>query len=61
MMEEIVEVFTDGACKGNPGAGGWGVAKPLALPKTEALGFRGDGDLQALVRNALAELRSNKG
>ena len=21
----IVEIFTDGACKGNPGAGGWGV------------------------------------
>ena len=24
-MDEIVEVFTDGACKGNPGVGGWGV------------------------------------
>ena len=24
-MNEIVEVFTDGACKGNPGPGGWGV------------------------------------
>ncbi|MBA2352038.1 MAG: ribonuclease HI [Burkholderiales bacterium] len=23
-MSEIVEIFTDGACKGNPGAGGWG-------------------------------------
>ncbi len=22
--EEAVEIFTDGACKGNPGAGGWG-------------------------------------
>lgn len=22
---KIVEIFTDGACKGNPGAGGWGV------------------------------------
>ena len=22
---EIVEIFTDGACKGNPGPGGWGV------------------------------------
>ena len=21
----IVEIFTDGACKGNPGPGGWGV------------------------------------
>lgn len=24
MTEEIVEIFTDGACKGNPGIGGWG-------------------------------------
>ena len=25
MAEERVELFTDGACKGNPGPGGWGV------------------------------------
>jgi len=24
-MNKVVELFTDGACKGNPGAGGWGV------------------------------------
>ncbi|MHB9117270.1 MAG: ribonuclease HI [Burkholderiales bacterium] len=24
MQKEVVEIFTDGACKGNPGAGGWG-------------------------------------
>ena len=23
-MTELVELFTDGACKGNPGPGGWG-------------------------------------
>jgi len=23
-MEEIVEIYTDGACSGNPGPGGWG-------------------------------------
>jgi ribonuclease HI len=23
-MNDIVEIFTDGACKGNPGVGGWG-------------------------------------
>ncbi|MFN4148732.1 MAG: ribonuclease HI [Rhodocyclaceae bacterium] len=23
-MNEIVEIFTDGACSGNPGPGGWG-------------------------------------
>ena len=25
MTNEVVEIFTDGACKGNPGVGGWGV------------------------------------
>lgn len=24
MSEEVVEIYTDGACKGNPGPGGWG-------------------------------------
>lgn len=24
-MTEVVEIYTDGACKGNPGIGGWGV------------------------------------
>lgn len=24
MSEVVVEIFTDGACKGNPGPGGWG-------------------------------------
>ena len=24
-MSEVVELFTDGACRGNPGPGGWGV------------------------------------
>jgi ribonuclease HI len=24
-MREVVEIYTDGACKGNPGVGGWGV------------------------------------
>ncbi|TWI53167.1 ribonuclease HI [Pseudomonas duriflava] len=23
-MNDVVEIFTDGACKGNPGPGGWG-------------------------------------
>ena len=24
-MNQLVEIFTDGACRGNPGPGGWGV------------------------------------
>ena len=23
-MEHVIEIYTDGACKGNPGVGGWG-------------------------------------
>ena len=25
MNEQVVEIFSDGACRGNPGPGGWGV------------------------------------
>jgi len=25
MSDNVVEIFTDGACRGNPGPGGWGV------------------------------------
>ena len=25
VIKETVQIFTDGACKGNPGVGGWGV------------------------------------
>jgi ribonuclease HI len=25
MTRDLVDIFTDGACKGNPGPGGWGV------------------------------------
>jgi ribonuclease HI len=32
MTDQLVEIFTDGACSGNPGPGGWGVV----------LRFRGD-------------------
>ena len=24
-MNQLIEIYTDGACKGNPGPGGWGV------------------------------------
>jgi ribonuclease HI len=24
-MSQLIEIYTDGACKGNPGPGGWGV------------------------------------
>ncbi len=33
--EEVIEIWTDGACKGNPGPGGWGVLLKMgAVEKT---------------------------
>ncbi len=37
-----VEIFSDGACKGNPGVGGWGVL--LRIGETEKELFGGEAD-----------------
>ncbi|MBM3358453.1 MAG: ribonuclease HI [Betaproteobacteria bacterium] len=37
-MKEIVEIYTDGACKGNPGVGGWGVLLKYGQTKREVYG-----------------------
>lgn len=37
-MEQIVYLYTDGACKGNPGAGGWGVLLRYGRHKKELFG-----------------------
>lgn len=37
-MEKIVYLFTDGACKGNPGAGGWGVLLRYGTHEKELFG-----------------------
>lgn len=36
---EQVEIFTDGACSGNPGPGGWGVVLRQGELETELSGF----------------------
>jgi ribonuclease HI len=38
---KVVEAFTDGACKGNPGPGGWGVLLRMDNQSRELFG--GDG------------------
>ena len=38
MNEEAVEIFTDGACKGNPGVGGWGALLQLNGKERELCG-----------------------
>jgi len=50
MNEEIVEIFTDGACKGNPGTGGWGALLRTKGKERELFG----GD--ALTTNNRMEL-----
>ncbi|MCE2509804.1 MAG: ribonuclease HI [Alphaproteobacteria bacterium] len=39
MTEEIVDIFTDGACSGNPGPGGWGVVLRFRDTIREIYGF----------------------
>ena len=39
-MEKRVEIFTDGACRGNPGPGGWGVV--LRYGNTEKYLYGGE-------------------
>ena len=36
---EILNIFTDGACKGNPGIGGWGAILEYGNSKKEIKGF----------------------
>ncbi len=37
-MSERVELYTDGACRGNPGPGGWGVVLRLGRHEKELFG-----------------------
>ena len=52
MTTDLVEIFSDGACKGNPGPGGWGAR----------LRYRGAVSIEQLnaVRKAIDRLKSRK-
>ena len=57
-----VEIFTDGACKGNPGPGGWGVLLRMGPHEKELSGHEADTtnnrmEMTAVIRglNALIE------
>ena len=54
-MTDVVEIYTDGACKGNPGVGGWGVllqhgGKTRELHGGEALTTNNRMELTAVIR-----------
>ena len=60
-MNQLVEIYTDGACKGNPGPGGWGVwmlynGKEKTLYGGEALTTNNRMELTAVIR-ALESLK----
>ena len=38
-MKKLVEIFTDGACRGNPGPGGWGALLRYGQEQKEIYGF----------------------
>jgi ribonuclease HI len=59
--EAVVEIFTDGACKGNPGPGGWGAwlkygARELELCGGEQATTNNRMELTAVIR-ALESLK----
>jgi ribonuclease HI len=41
-MNKVVEIFTDGACRGNPGPGGWGALLRYEGKEKELLGAEPD-------------------
>ena len=60
-MSEQVEIYTDGACKGNPGVGGWGALMIFKGVEKELWGGEADTtnnrmEMTAAIR-ALAELK----
>ncbi|MCF7202351.1 ribonuclease HI [Pseudomonas oligotrophica] len=61
MSDDSVEIYTDGACKGNPGPGGWGALLIYKGAKRELWGGEAQTtnnrmELMAAIR-ALAELK----
>ena len=59
--EKIVHIFTDGACKGNPGPGGWGAVLKYGNSVKEINGYASDTTNNIMELTAVIEaLRSLK-
>lgn len=41
-MSQVIEIYTDGACKGNPGPGGWGALLRMNEHEKELYGGEAD-------------------
>ena len=55
MMDDAVEIYTDGACRGNPGPGGWGALLRSGKAEKELWGGEADTtnnrmELTAVIR-----------
>lgn len=60
-MSEIIEIYTDGACRGNPGPGGWGAllrfqGKEKTLSGAEAMTTNNRMEMMAVI-SALEALK----
>ena len=63
MTNKVVEIFTDGACRGNPGKGGWGVLLRYNGTEKELYGYAPDTtnnqmELMAAIQGLEALTRS---
>ncbi|WP_066076657.1 ribonuclease HI [Bergeriella denitrificans] len=54
-MEKTVYLYTDGACKGNPGAGGWGVLMRYGEHEKELFGGEPDTTNNRMELTAVIE------
>ncbi|VAW98678.1 Ribonuclease HI [hydrothermal vent metagenome] len=64
-MNDVVEIFTDGACRGNPGPGGWGVLLRFGDKEKKLYGGESDTtnnrmELMAAIKGLQALNRSAK-
>lgn len=64
MMKGVVEIFTDGACRGNPGPGGWGALlrfedKEKEIKGAERMTTNNRMELTAAIR-AVESLNTNR-
>lgn len=60
-MSEVIEIYTDGACRGNPGPGGWGAllrfqGKEKTLSGAEAMTTNNRMEMMAVI-SALEALK----
>jgi ribonuclease HI len=65
VVERIVVIYADGACKGNPGPGGWGVllragGREQEMCGGEALTTNNRMELTAVIEGLLSLKRSSK-